>query len=171
MTGRRWMPPSVAEERPAARLAPPLREFLDTEVAGGVVLLGAVVVAILWANSPWRETYQTLWGTKLRIDLGEHLLEDDPRHWVNDGLMAIFFFVVGLEIKRELVAGELNSAPSAALPPMAALGGMIVPAVIFLAVNTGEAARGRGTRPVIRPVASPWERTGSLAPSAGRSRL
>jgi Na+:H+ antiporter, NhaA family len=138
------MPPQVAEERPAARLARPLREFLDTEVAGGIVLLGAVVVAILWANSPWRETYEAVWGTKLRIGLGQYLLEDDLRHWVNDGLMAIFFFVVGLEIKRELFEGELNSARSAALPAMAALGGMIVPAVIFLAVNTGEAARGWG---------------------------
>jgi Na+:H+ antiporter, NhaA family len=144
MTERRRMTRQVAEERPAARLARPLREFLDTEVAGGIVLLGAVVVAILWANSPWRETYEALWGTGLRIGLGEYLLEDDLRHWVNDGLMAIFFFVVGLEIKRELVEGELNSARSAALPAMAALGGMIVPAVIFLAVNTGEAARGWG---------------------------
>jgi Na+:H+ antiporter, NhaA family len=144
MTGRRRMTPQVAEERPAARMARPLREFLDTEVAGGAVLLGAVVIAILWANSPWRETYEALWGTELRFGLGEYLLEDDLRHWVNDGLMAIFFFVVGVEIKRELVEGELNAARRAALPAMAAMGGMVVPAAIFLALNTGEAARGWG---------------------------
>jgi Na+:H+ antiporter, NhaA family len=144
MSGRRRMTPQVAEERPAARLARPLREFLDTEAAGGAVLLGAVIIAIVWANSPWQETYEALWGTELRIGLGEHLLENDLRHWVNDGLMAIFFFVVGLEIKRELVEGDLSSVRSATLPAMAALGGMVVPALIFLVLNTGEAARGWG---------------------------
>jgi NhaA family Na+:H+ antiporter len=144
MTERRRMTPQVAEDRPAARLARPLREFFDTEVAGGTVLLGAVLIAMVWANSPWRGTYEALWGTELRIGLGELLLQDDLRHWVNDGLMAIFFFVVGLEIKRELVEGDLSSARRATLPAMAALGGMVVPALIFLAVNAGEAARGWG---------------------------
>jgi NhaA family Na+:H+ antiporter len=138
------MTSQVAEERPAARLARPLREFLDTEVAGGAVLLGAVLIAIIWANSPWRASYEAVWSTELWIGVGGFLLQNDLRHWVNDGLMAIFFFVVGLEIKRELVEGDLGSARSAMLPAMAALGGMVVPALIFLALNTGEAARGWG---------------------------
>jgi NhaA family Na+:H+ antiporter len=144
MTERRRMTPQVAEERPSARLTRPVREFLDTEVAGGAILLGTVLIALVWANSPWRGIYEALWLTELRIGLGDFLLRDDLRHWVNDGLMAIFFFVVGVEIKRELIEGELNSARSAALPAMAAMGGMVVPAVIFLALNTGEAARGWG---------------------------
>jgi Na+:H+ antiporter, NhaA family len=144
MTEPRRIRPQVAKERPVARLARPLREFLETEVAGGTVLLGAVLVAIVWANSPWRTTYEALWGTELRIGIGGLVLQNDLRHWINEGLMAIFFFVVGLEIKRELVEGDLGSARSATLPAMAALGGMVVPALIFLALNTGEAARGWG---------------------------
>jgi NhaA family Na+:H+ antiporter len=138
------MTPQVAEERPAARLARPLREFLDTEIAGGVVLLVAVAIAIIWANSPWHGTYEALWSTDLRIGVGDYVIRDELRHWVNDGLMAVFFFVIGLEIKRELVEGELRATRSAMLPALAALGGMVVPALIFLALNRGEAARGWG---------------------------
>jgi NhaA family Na+:H+ antiporter len=134
----------VAEGRPAARITRPLREFLDTEVAGGMVLLVAVVIALLWANSPWQRSYEVLWGTPIRLSIGEFVLENDLRHWINDGLMAIFFFVVGLEIKREVARGELSTARTAVLPAMAALGGMALPALIFVAMNTGEAARGWG---------------------------
>lgn len=118
----------------------PVREFLDTEVAGAGVLLAATGVALVWANSPLRATYESLWSTKLMIGLGRFVLEEDLQHWVNDGFMAIFFFVIGLEIKRELVRGELNEPKKAALPAIAAVGGMVVPALIFLALNRGTGA-------------------------------
>ena len=104
-----------------------VREFLRTEVAGGVVLLAAAVVALVWVASPWADAYDDLWHWH------------DLRHWVNDGLMALFFFVVGLEIKRELVVGDLREPRHAALPVLAALGGMVVPAGLYLAVNAGRA--------------------------------
>jgi Na+:H+ antiporter, NhaA family len=129
----------------ARRLAVPLREFLDTEVAGGLVLLAATAVALLWANSPWSSAYTELWETELAVEVGHWSLALDLRHWVNDGLMALFFFVVGLEIKRELVTGELRSLRTAALPAVAALGGMVAPALGFLALNWGgEGRRGWG---------------------------
>jgi Na+/H+ antiporter NhaA len=101
------------------------------------VLLAATFVALAWANSPWQGAYDTLWGTQLSVRLGTLSLAEDLRHWVNDGLMAIFFFVVGLEIKRELSAGELKEIRRAALPIIGALGGMVVPALLYLLVNSG----------------------------------
>jgi Na+:H+ antiporter, NhaA family len=102
----------------------PLRTYLREEAAGGIVLMAVAAVALGWANSPWRDAYAAL------VDSG-------LRHWVNDGLMALFFLVVGLEIKRELVAGELATWRRAALPVVAAAGGMAVPAAIYAAVNAG----------------------------------
>jgi NhaA family Na+:H+ antiporter len=128
---------SAGGSRVARRLAMPLREFLDTEVAGGLVLLAATAIALVWANSPWQEAYQTLWSTELAVEVGRSSLALDLRHWVNEGLMALFFFVVGLEIKRELVAGELRSPRNAALPVVTALGGMVAPALVFLVLNGG----------------------------------
>ena len=129
----------------ARRLAVPLREFLDTEAAGGLVLLAATTVALLVANSAWSSAYEALWRTELAVEVGQWTLALDLRHWVNDGLMALFFFVVGLEIKRELAVGELHSLRNAALPVIAALGGMVLPALVFLAVNLGgDGARGWG---------------------------
>ena len=125
---------------PASRLPRSVREFFETEAAGGVVLLVAAVVALVWVNSPFRASYETLWSTVLSIEVGGFGIEEDLRHWVNDALMAIFFFVVGLEIKRELVTGELRTWRQASTPAIAALGGMVVPALLFLAVNAG----GRG---------------------------
>jgi NhaA family Na+:H+ antiporter len=123
----------------------PLREFLQAEASGGVVLVAAALVAVVWANSPLSETYSTVWNAHLRIGFGTLSLDETLRHWVNDALMAIFFFVVGLEIKRELVVGELRDPRAAALPVMAAFGGVALPAVLFLAlVGGGEAARGWG---------------------------
>jgi NhaA family Na+:H+ antiporter len=128
----------VTSQRPIPRLfVRPLREFLDTETAGGIVLLAATAVALGWANSPWSAAYDTLWSIELAIRLGPFSLVEDLRHWVNDGLMAVFFFVVGLEIKREMVAGELRYARSAALPCVGALGGMIVPALLYWVLNLG----------------------------------
>jgi Na+:H+ antiporter, NhaA family len=123
----------------------PLRDFFHTESAGGVVLVVAAAVALVWANSPWQASYEDLWHTHLSISLGSHTLDLDLREWVNDGLMAIFFFVVGLEIKRELVEGELREPRRAALPVVAALGGMVVPALLYTALNAGGAgSRGWG---------------------------
>jgi NhaA family Na+:H+ antiporter len=115
----------------------PLAEFLREEAAGGIVLVVASIVAVIWANSPAGESYVSFWETKATLGLGGAALTEDLRHWVNDGLMALFFFVVGLEIKRELVTGELRERSAAALPAMAAIGGVVLPAGIFLAVTAG----------------------------------
>jgi Na+:H+ antiporter, NhaA family len=128
----------VTSNRPIPRLlVRPLREFLDTETAGGIVLLTATAVALGWANSPWSGAYEALWSTDLAIRFGPFSLVEDLRHWVNDGLMAVFFFVVGLEIKREIVDGELRYARSAALPIIGAVGGMVVPALLYWSLNLG----------------------------------
>jgi NhaA family Na+:H+ antiporter len=119
------------------RLPAALREYLREEAAGGIVLMAAAAVALAWANSPWRGAYTALWETRLAFQLGRLTLEADLRHWVNDGLMSLFFLVVGLEIKRELVVGELRSWRAAALPVLAAAGGMAVPAALYAAVNAG----------------------------------
>jgi Na+:H+ antiporter, NhaA family len=127
----------LSSDRTVPRLiARPVRTFLHTEAAGGVVLLGATIVALAWANLAG-ESYSSLWSTELSFQIGEFTLAEDLRHWVNDALMAIFFFVVGLEIKRELVVGELNSVRRAALPAFAALGGMVLPALLYAALNSG----------------------------------
>lgn len=145
---------SSSAERPIEKnLLRPVREFLDTEVAGAGVLLGATVVALVWANSPFGASYQSLWSTKLGVGLGRFVLEEDLQHWVNDGLMAIFFFVIGLEIKRELVRGELNEPKKAALPAIAAIGGMVVPALIFLGLNRGTGAEGGWGIPMATDIA------------------
>jgi len=113
------------------------RAFIQIEASSGLVLLLAAVAAMVWANSPWSATYEEVWNTTVRLDLDAVVFSDTLRHWVNDGLMALFFFLVGLEIKRELVHGELSSPKRAALPALAALGGMVAPAAIYLAFNAG----------------------------------
>jgi NhaA family Na+:H+ antiporter len=123
----------------------PIMRFTQLEAASGSVLLVAAVVALIWANAPFGETYKEFWETHLQIELAGFHFEESLKHIVNDALMAIFFFVVGLEIKRELVVGELRDPKKAALPAIAALGGMIVPALIyvmFVAGEGGEATRG-----------------------------
>ena len=127
----------AAEALPGRRMPRVLREFLETEAAGGIVLLVAAVIAVIWANSPWSASYRTLWHTSFDLRLGRYGLQMDLQHWVNDGLMVLFFFVVGLEIKRELVAGDLREPRVAAVPALAAAGGMIVPALVFLAFTAG----------------------------------
>jgi NhaA family Na+:H+ antiporter len=136
----------LASDRPVVRLiARPLRIFLKTEAAGGVVLLGATMAALIWVNFPVGDSYDQFWGTEVGFSFGDAAVAGDLRHWVTDALMTVFFFVVGLEIKRELVAGELNEIRKAALPAVAALGGMIAPAFIYMALNVGEpSARGWG---------------------------
>jgi Na+:H+ antiporter, NhaA family len=122
---------------PPRRLSAPLREFLGEEAAGGIVLMAAAALALGWANSPWRAAYTALWETHLAVEVGRLDIAADLRHWVDDGLMTLFFLVVGLEIKRELVVGELRTWRRAALPVVAAAGGMAVPALVYTAANTG----------------------------------
>ena len=126
-----------AAKDPRGEIVDPLADFVRDEAAGGVVLLLAAVAAVVWANTPAREAYDSLWATTLELGIGPLSIEEDLRHWVNDGLMAVFFFVVGLEIKRELVTGELNSRPAAALPMVAAVGGTVLPALVFVAIVAG----------------------------------
>jgi NhaA family Na+:H+ antiporter len=114
----------------------PLTEFLHDEAAGGLALAVATVTALLWANTAG-DGYVAAWAHVLRVGSGDLALDLDLRHWVNDGLMAIFFFVVGLEIKRELVCGELRDRRAATLPVLAALGGVVLPALIFLSITAG----------------------------------
>jgi NhaA family Na+:H+ antiporter len=127
-----------------ARFVRPLLRFTHVEAAGGAVLLIAAVIALIWANAPFGETYEEFWHTHIEFSVGSFHFEESLRHIVNDGLMAIFFFVVGLEIKRELVLGDLRDPKRAALPVMAALGGMIVPAVLYLVIAGGEPGASRG---------------------------
>lgn len=122
---------------PVDRVLAPFRRFTDTAASGGIVLIVATVVALAWANSPWSDSYNDLWASVLGIRLGDFELEMDLAHWINDGLMVIFFLIVGLEIKREMLAGELASMRQALLPIVAATGGVVAPALIFFAFNAG----------------------------------
>ncbi len=123
--------------RPIDRLAGPLRAFARHRTAGAALLLGATLLSLGWANSPWRSSYHALLETPLSLSLGQWTLAKPLLVWVNDALMSFFFFVVGLEIKREVVAGELATWQRAALPAFAALGGLLVPAALYVAVNHG----------------------------------
>ena len=115
----------------------PFQSFFKTEAAGGILLLAAAAVALVWANSPLVGAYNDLWGTYVTVGAGSFEISKPLLLWVNDGLMAIFFFVVGLEIKREVLAGELAEPRKAALAIAAALGGMVVPALLYTVVNLG----------------------------------
>jgi Na+/H+ antiporter NhaA len=121
----------------ARNVAAPVRSFLSTETGSAVVLLCAAVAALLWANSPWSSSYESVWTTKLLIRLGDAGISQDLRHWVNNGLMTFFFLVVGLEAKREIDTGELRERQRIAIPVIAAAGGMVVPIAIYLAFNAG----------------------------------
>src|SRR5206468_7312149 len=113
------------------------RDWSSDVCSSDLVLMVAAAVALAWANSPWRAAYAALWDTRLAVQLGRFTLGTDLRHWVDEGLMTLFFLVVGLEIKRELVVGELRSWRSAALPVVAAGAGMALPAALYAAVNAG----------------------------------
>ncbi len=123
-------------------MAPFLR-FARLQASGGILLLVATGVALVWANSPWESTYHSLLHTPVSVGFGKYTMTQDLHHFINDGLMCIFFFLVGLEIKREFLTGELSSAKRAALPLAAALGGVVVPALIYFALNRhSEALKG-----------------------------
>jgi len=132
--------PWSRSERPLPRLVlRPLQDFLHTEASSGILLVLAAVVALAWANLA-AGSYDRVWHTRLTVGLGRWMIEEDLRHWINDAAMALFFFVVGLEIKRELISGELRDPRALVLPALAALGGMLVPALVFLAINPGDVA-------------------------------
>jgi Na+:H+ antiporter, NhaA family len=136
---------AAREQPPVERIVRPFQDFAQKQSSGGILLIAATFLALVWANSPWGESYMALWHTKLTIGVDGVSLSKDLTHWINDGLMAVFFLVVGLEIKREILVGELSSLRSAALPIAAALGGAVVPALIYLVINAGtEGAAGWG---------------------------
>lgn len=121
----------------ARTLTAPVEAFLHIQASSGIILLLVAAIALIWANSPWLHLYQSLWHTPLGVRLGDFSFERDLHFWINDGLMTIFFFVIGLEIRREIHRGELSELRRAALPLFAALGGMVIPAGIYLALNQG----------------------------------
>lgn len=138
-------PGSGLPREPIQRLVGPFERFLHVESAGGVVLLIAAVVALVLANSPGSEAFLGFWKMRVAFAIGGFEMDHSLKHWINDGLMGIFFFVIGLEVKRELVLGELRDLRRAVLPLVAAVGGMVVPAGIYLALQAGEpSARGWG---------------------------
>jgi NhaA family Na+:H+ antiporter len=122
----------------------PLQEFLQTSTSGAILLFAAVIVALLWANSPWKDAYDELWLTRVSVGVGSWAIDKDVRFWIDDGLMTLFFLLVGLEIKREVVSGELRDRRAAMLPALAAVGGMIVPALVYVAVAGRTAPGGWG---------------------------
>jgi Na+/H+ antiporter NhaA len=121
----------------ARNLAAPVRDFLSTESGGAVALLCSAVAAMLWANSPWSDSYESFWTTELLIRVGDHGIALDLRHWVNEGLMTFFFLVVGLEARREFDVGAMRERRRITLPLAAAVGGMTVPVLIYMAFNAG----------------------------------
>ena len=120
------------------------QRFFRTETVGGLVLLAFGLAALVIANSPLAEAYDHLWELPLTLKISDHQLSLTLHEWINDGLMAVFFLLVGLEIKRELLAGELSSVRQAALPIACAIGGMVVPAAIYLMFNFGGTVRTAG---------------------------
>ncbi len=129
--------PAEKMRLPSEQILRPFQEFVKLESFGSIVLFACTMASLIWANSPWASTYFDLWKIKINFSFGDFALSKSLHYWINEGLMAIFFFVVGLEIKRELWAGELASVKRAALPIAAALGGMIAPALIFTSLNWG----------------------------------
>lgn len=123
----------------------PIKDFINNSTTSGIVLFSSALLALILANSPWSDAFHHFWETPFSLGIGDFQLSKTLHHWINDGLMAVFFFVVGLELKREIVGGELSQPKNAILPIMAALGGMIFPALIYLIFNsTGEASNGWG---------------------------
>jgi len=132
-------------EKAFLRVATPFEHFLHAQTTTGIVLMFMTVLALILANTPLTETYSHFFHTKVNLDIGSWSLSHTIHHWINDGLMAVFFFMIGLEIKREILVGELSNIKVAILPILSAIGGMILPALIYLAINSGgEGASGWG---------------------------
>jgi Na+:H+ antiporter, NhaA family len=122
---------------PIDTLTSPFAHFAKMEAAGGILLLASTIAALVWANSRWEQTYHAIWKIQVVLGFGRFSLSESRHEWINDGLMSIFFFLVGLEIKREILIGELASFRQAAFPFIAALGGTIVPALIYVSITHG----------------------------------
>ncbi|HMT28212.1 MAG TPA: Na+/H+ antiporter NhaA, partial [Bacteroidia bacterium] len=123
----------------------PMKRFFSNSITSGILLFTSAILAMIISNSPWSEQFHHFWEINFSIGFGSYQLSKSIHHWINDGLMAVFFFVVGLELKREIIAGELRDVRKAMLPIAAALGGMIVPAIIYFAINReGEPSNGWG---------------------------
>ena len=136
---------SVARRELLAEVAKPVRDFLHTESGSAGLLLAATLIALLWANSPWSDSYQSLWSTEISIHIGSSSLSMDLLHWINDGFMVVFFFVIGLELRHELSVGDLRQKRRLVVPALGGLGGLIVPALLYLLINpSGDAAAGWG---------------------------
>lgn len=122
------------------RLRQPLLLMLRYQSTSGIIIFLCVAIAMLWANSPWVEFYKQIWETPISFQIGAYSISESIHTWINDGLMAVFFFSIGLEIKREILGGELSSIKKAMLPISAAIGGMIAPALIFVLINLNSGA-------------------------------
>lgn len=132
-------------ERSFDRILTPLEEFIHRQTTSGVLLMVCAVIALIVANGPLHDTYEHLLHTQISVGFGDHTFSLSIHHWINEALMALFFMVMGLELKRELLVGELSSVRQALLPIMAAIGGMVIPALLYYAFNpTGDAAKGWG---------------------------
>ncbi|WP_184549588.1 Na+/H+ antiporter NhaA [Mucilaginibacter sp. FT3.2] len=127
----------MRQKLPIDKFTEPVSRFIHQEHTSGIVLFISVLAAIIWVNSPFSHSYHQVWDLKVSMSIGHYALNHPLHLWINDGLMAIFFFVIGLELKREFMAGELSTIKKASLPMVAALGGMIVPALIYFFINKG----------------------------------
>jgi NhaA family Na+:H+ antiporter len=125
---------------PIEVITSPFVRFARMEAAGGILLLVSTFAALVWANSPWEQSYHAIWSTQVDVGFGRFFLSETRHQWINDGLMSVFFFLVGLEIKREVLIGELSTLKQAAFPLIAAVGGTIVPALVYISLNHGSVA-------------------------------
>ncbi len=140
-------------EKAFKKVSTPFEHFLHAQTTTGMVLMGMTIVALILANTPLYESYSHIFHTQIDFSVGSWHLSHSIHHWINDGLMAIFFFIIGLEIKREILVGELSSIKVAILPILAAIGGMIFPALIYLGVNSGTAGAGGWGIPMATDIA------------------
>jgi Na+/H+ antiporter NhaA len=155
----------------ARNLAAPLRDYLSTETAGATALLGATIAALVWANSPWPDSYESFWSTVLSIRIGDTGISMDLRAWINQGLMTLFFLVVGLEARRELDLGQLRERSRVAIPVVGALGGMALPVAIFLALNAGGPGQAGWAAAMSTDTAFALALLGIVAPGGARLRV
>ena len=157
------------------RVAGPLRSFLRAETGGAVAMLGAAVAALVWANCPWPHSYESFWTTTLSVEIGHSGISHDLRWWVNEGLMTLYFLVVGLEARRELEVGQLRERGTVRIALLAAIGGMVAAVAIYLAFNAGGPGVAAGVSPC-RPTRrfssaySRWRRQAELGFGFGCSR-
>jgi NhaA family Na+:H+ antiporter len=125
---------TITTEKKRLRIDEAFGNLIKSNTLGGLLLIIFTIISLVWANSPWKDSYHQIWHTNLSFQLGSFKFEMHLLHWINDLFMAVFFYLVGLEIKREIFSGELSSPKKAALPALGALGGMVIPAVLYIAI-------------------------------------